>query len=177
MSIHPQLTHLGLYTANVPAMERFYTEVLGLLVTDRGKVPRLGNVDIVFMSSNPEVHHQVALVGVPEKKGPSCVNQISFRVHKLAELRTVHQMMVAAGTGEVTPINHGCAWSIYGFDPDGNGVEIYIDTPWYVVQPHGKPLDLSLSDEEIERHTEAAVRADPSFKPLAEWSASMAKDL
>ncbi len=177
MNIHPQLTHLGLYTADVPAMERFYADVLGLLVTDRGRVARLGNVEIVFMSSNPEVHHQMALVGVPEKKGPSCVHQVSFRVGKLDELRAVQQKLLGAGTGEVTPINHGCAWSIYGFDPDGNGVEIYIDTPWYVVQPHGKPLDLSLSDEEIERNTEAAARADPSFRPLAEWSAEIARQL
>ncbi|MGD9944490.1 MAG: VOC family protein [Burkholderiaceae bacterium] len=177
MSSHPQLTHMGLYTADVPAMERFYSEVIGLIVTDRGRSARLGDVELVFMSANPEVHHQIALVGVKEKKGPSCVNQIAFRVRTLSELKAVHQKMVSAGVGEVMPINHGCAWSVYGFDPDGNGIEIYIDTPWYVTQPHGRPLDLSLSDEEIERSTEAAVRADPSFRSLADWSASIARQL
>ncbi len=28
-------------------------------------------------------------------------------------------------------------------DPEGNGIEIFTDTPWYVPQPHGVPIDLS----------------------------------
>lgn len=56
-------------------------------------------------------------------------------------------------------------------DPEGNMVEIYIDTPFYVEQPHGDPLDLSKSDDEIMRETEAVCRQDPTFKLLADWQA------
>jgi catechol 2,3-dioxygenase len=43
--------------------------------------------------------------------------------------------------------------------------------PFHVSQPHGDPLDLSKSDEEILRETEAVCRSDPSFKLLADWQA------
>lgn len=61
--------------------------------------------------------------------------------------------------------------SIYFSDPEGNTVEVYIDTPYYVAQPHGDALDLSKSDEELMRETEAICRADPTFMPLEEWRA------
>jgi catechol 2,3-dioxygenase len=57
------------------------------------------------------------------------------------------------------------------FDPEGNTVEIYVDTPFYVAQPHGDPLDLSKDDETLMRETEAICRSDPTFMPLAEWQA------
>jgi len=49
-------------------------------------------------------------------------------------------------------------------------VEVYLDTPWYVSQPHGDPLDLDKPDQVIWDETEAIVRADPTFKPVETWS-------
>ena len=46
-----------------------------------------------------------------------------------------------------------------------------LHTPWYVPQPHGAPLDLTLPDSEIWTQTEAICRADPGFQPLNEWQA------
>ena len=66
-------------------------------------------------------------------------------------------------------LNHGNALSIYFSDLEGNTVEVYMDTPYYVPQPHGDPLDLDLSDEEIMRQTERSCRSDPGFMPLEEW--------
>ena len=60
--------------------------------------------------------------------------------------------------------SHGNAWSVYFPDPEGNQIEIYLDTTWHVAQPHGYPMDFSLSDAEIIVQTEAKVRADPTFK-------------
>ena len=62
------------------------------------------------------------------------------------------------------------AISIYFMDPEDNTVEVYLDTPWYVAQPHGDPLDLDHADADIWRETEAIVRADPTFKPVDQWS-------
>jgi catechol-2,3-dioxygenase len=68
-------------------------------------------------------------------------------------------------------LNHGNAMSIYFADPEKNTIEVYLDTPWYVSQPHGDPLDLEQSDAQIWAETERVVRADPSFQPVAQWSA------
>jgi catechol 2,3-dioxygenase len=165
MDLRPQITHLGLYTPNMEAMERFYTGVMGLLVTDRGRVPRLGNVAIVFMSADPACHHQVVLIEGP---GSSHVQQISFRVQSLQDLREARDRLVAA-RATVTPIDHGNAWSVYSSDPDGNGIEVYLDSPWQVAQPHGRALDLSLSDAQIHAATEAAIRDDATFQPAERW--------
>lgn len=175
MTIRAQLNHLGLYTPQMERMERFYVDVMGLIVTDRGRVPRLGNVEIVFMSANPASHHQVAIIGKPDQTGTSCVNQIAFKVETLEELRALHLRLGDAGTGAVQPIDHGNAWSVYAFDPDGNGVEVYLDTPWHVAQPHSRPLDFGLSNNEIAIRTEEAVRKDPTFSSLEHWRREMGK--
>jgi catechol 2,3-dioxygenase len=56
-------------------------------------------------------------------------------------------------------------------------VEAYLDTPFHVPQPHGKPLDLSKSDEQILRETEAACRQDPGFMPIEQFKQQMAARL
>ena len=58
-------------------------------------------------------------------------------------------------------------------DPDGNRVELFVDTPWYITQPTREPLDLSLSDADLLAAVEAFARTQPGFRPRAEWSAEM----
>lgn len=177
MTVRAQLNHLGLYTPDIARIQRFYENAMGLVVTERGRVPRLGDVEIVFMSANPASHHQVALIGRPGQSGPSCVNQIAFKLQSLAELRIVHGRLLEEATGALQPIDHGNAWSVYGVDPDGNGVEVYVDTPWHVSQPHSVPLDFSLTDEEIARRTHERIRTHPSYRPLAQWAREFASRL
>ena len=73
------------------------------------------------------------------------------------------------GASKLFTLNHGNALSVYFNDPEGNTVEVYVDTPFYVAQPHGDPLDLSKSDSEILAETEANCRADPSFTSAKSW--------
>ena len=56
----PQLTHMGINVYDVVAMEKFYTEVIGMVVTDRGRGKNF-KADLVFMSVDPSSHHQVVL--------------------------------------------------------------------------------------------------------------------
>ena len=69
------------------------------------------------------------------------------------------------------------ALSIYFPDPEGNMVEIYMDTPWYVPQPHSVPIDLSLPNDEIMAQTEKHCRQTPGFMPLKEWQAEVERRL
>ncbi len=48
-------------------------------------------------------------------------------------------------------------------------------TPWYVTQPNQTPLDFSLTDDEILAANEEKCRADPSFRPAADWQAAFPK--
>ena len=175
-NIRARLAHMGIYVQDRDRMEQFYTEVLGLMVTDRGE-GRSG-MHLTFMSANPQNHHQVVLVsGRPDTSGFNPIQQISFMIDTLADLREVHQRALSLGATDMRPVNHGNAWSVYFKDPEGNTVEAYLDTPFHVPQPHGEFLDLSKSDEEIVRDTEASARKDPSFMPFKEFTRSLGERL
>jgi catechol 2,3-dioxygenase len=175
-TIHARLAHIGLYAHDKPKLERFYTTVLGLVVTDSGAA-RSG-AELTFLSASPGNHHQLVLAsGRPDTSGFNPINQISFMVDSLADLREVHKRALEHGATDMRVISHGNAWSCYFKDPEGNVVEAYLDTPFHVPQPHGDPLDLSRSDAEILRETEAICRADPGFMMMEDFKRAMEKRL
>jgi len=151
MNPAPRMTfsHLGLYVWNMPTMVEFYSVVLGFSITDRANIR---GADVVFLSRSPDEHHQIVLVPGRAPGGPSNINQISFRVVSLTELRRLHVEVKAAGVAGINPTNHGGSWSIYFLDPEGNRIELSVPTPWYV-PPISIPLDMALSDEEIYKLT------------------------
>jgi len=165
----PTPSHFGIYVTDLERMVSFYTEVFGLTITDRGEGRTFKNT-LVFMSASPDQHHQLVIAsGRPAEATFSTVMQISFAVPSIQHLRDAWKAAEARGATKIRGLNHGNALSVYMLDPEGNTVEVYIDTPFYVSQPHGDPLDLSRSDEDLMRETEAICRADPSFQPLDQW--------
>jgi len=175
-SIHARLAHVGIYAHDKPRLVNFYTTVLGLLVTDSGQ--GRNGVELTFMSANPGNHHQLVVVsGRPDTNGFNPINQISFMVDSLGDLREVHGRALANGATDMRVTSHGNAWSCYFKDPEGNTVEAYLDTPFHVPQPHGEPLDLTKSDEEILRETEDACRKDPGFMTMDAFKSTLAARL
>lgn len=167
----PTPSHFGIYVTDVERMVEFYTKVFGLVITDRG-VGRTFKNTLVFMSASPDQHHQLVLAsGRPPEATFSTVMQISFAVPDIQHLRDLSRVAAEMGATNVRGLNHGNALSVYMQDPEGNTIEVYVDMPFYIAQPHGDPLDLSKSDDELMRETEAICRADPTFKPLAQWQA------
>ena len=114
--------------------------------------------------------HQLVLIdGKDPASGPSVIFQMSFYLQSLDDLRHVRDQLVKEGVTDISPICHGNAWSVYASDPEGNGLEAYLDTPWHVAQPHGKPFDLSQPNEIIHAQTEAYVKTDPTFQVRGDW--------
>ena len=70
-------------------------------------------------------------------------------------------------------ISHGNALSIYFRDPEGNRIEIFMDTPWYCDQPLREIINLALSDEELMRGVESQVSMRPGFCTREEWLSRM----
>lgn len=173
MTITPQLAHVGIYVRDIAAMTHFYTTVFGLKLTDHG-VGRNFKVPLHFLSGTADQHHQLVLAGGRAADAPSTIMQLSFKVSDIDGLRRVWSAALAEGATKMRGMNHGNALSIYFFDIEENTVEVYLDTPWYVPQPHGDPLDLEKSDAEIWAETEAICRADPGFMPVADWMAVFA---
>lgn len=157
-------------------MERFYTEVFGLMVTDRG-VGKVFNNQLVFLSGNPEQHHQLVLSTGRGADAPSTVMQMSFMVDALDQLRTLRAAALAHGAQNLFGLNHGNSWSVYFDDPEGNRVEIYVDTPFHTPQPCGEPLDLELSDEAILAQTADLIGGLSGSMPRMEYVSHMAQQL
>jgi catechol-2,3-dioxygenase len=154
-------------------MEEFYTRALGFTVTDRGKVR---GADIVFTSWDPKDHHQVALVsGRPKDLAYNHINQISFRVASVEDLQAVWKRVKSeADVTDMRAMDHGNAWSLYFRDPEGNRLEVFCDTRWYVDQPCIEDLDLSLPADQIRAKSDAFCRNAPGFKPIEQYQAEIA---
>jgi catechol 2,3-dioxygenase len=175
-AIRARLAHMGIFVRDREKMVKFYTDVLGLMITDEGD-PGSGTY-LTFMSADPDEHHQVVLVtGRPEDTGFNPINQVSFLVESLEQLREVHRRALEHGATAMRTVSHGNAWSAYFLDPEGNRLEAYLHTPFYVPQPHGEPLDLDKSDDEILHATEAACTKDPGFMPREAFAAKVAARL
>jgi len=93
---------------------------------------------------------------------------MSFKVFALDDLRRKRDAVLVAGASGMRGLNHGNALSIDFADPEGHTVEVYLDAPWYVPQPHGDPLDLDKTDTQIWAETETACRSAPKFEP--QWA-------
>ena len=157
-AIHPRLSHCGIYVKDVGRQVEFYTRVLGLVVSDRGVSGRLGN-ELAFLTAASDHHHQVVFISGRAPQDATTVNQLSFKVDSLEELKAMYDRVRGAGVSDIRQVNHGNALSFYLTDPEEKGIEVYMDTPWYVPQPHGVSIDLSLSNgknmEEAERLMDA----------------------
>ena len=171
-----KFSHFGVFVHDLAAMERFYVDLLGFTVTDRGELARNGQVrSVVFLSRDPDEHHQIVLAtGRPASLPFNPINQISMRVHALAGLRAAFERFVAAGRQGLDPVSHGNAVSFYAPDPEGNRVEIYWNTPWYVSQPRAETIDLLQPEDSLMAAMEAVARTLPGFRPRAQWRAEMA---
>ena len=174
-------SHMGLSVMDIAKMEAFYTGVLGFTVTDRGHA---GGMELVFLSRDPMDHHQIVLAtGRPAtlpantanpQFGPS-INQISFKMGSIGDLRDIKARLEAGGGSDLFPANHGIAWSIYAHDPEGNNLEFFVDSDWYIKQPFLIPLEFDKTDEEIHELTHELCKASEGYEPYGDWRGRVAK--
>jgi catechol 2,3-dioxygenase len=175
--IRPRLAtgHSTLAARNLQALKAFYCDVLGFEVTNEGPIPTEGQ-ELVFLSQDPTAHHQIAMVGgaMTSDSDFVMVDHLAFRTGALDDLRVIHANLIDAGVGEILQIDHGNAWSLYFNDPEGNGVETYVDTPFHVAQPYAGTWDINATDEEIEQTTRDNIQGEPEFQLMKDWSANFA---
>lgn len=170
-------SHMGIFVRDIERMARFYSQVLDFTITDRGYLegPH-GPMELVFTSRDPDVHHQIVLVsGRPEALDFNVINQLSLVADSLDTLKEFHQRLQSEDVTELAPVTHGNALSLYFRDPEGNRIELFVDTPWYVSQPMRVPMPIELPTNELMEWAENHARALPGFRPRSEWRAEMAQ--
>jgi len=120
--------HVVLKVREIERSARFYRDVLGLKEVARGNFGR----PMAFFSTGDN-HHDVAILEVgpdaalPES-GAVGLYHVALRIGTtLDELRAAHAHLLAHGYTKLRLTDHRVSQSIYLDDPDGNGVELYVD--------------------------------------------------
>lgn len=149
------LGHIGIYANDLMNMRDFYSRVMGLQITDED----LDQRRMVFLSANPDVEHHefVLMAGRDAPSGAKVVQQMSFTVDSIAELKDFYQTFRAEGVNIQRIVSHGNAFGMYADDPEGNTIEVYYKTGLDVPQPHGDHIELEMSDAELMEIAQAAV--------------------
>ena len=137
-----KLGHVVLNVTDLEASVRFYTEVLGLQVSDRYPTTMMPG-GMVFMRVNTD-HHGVALVGGAAARdqnaapsplehggrptgGPDPLNHFAFEVGSPDEVFRARTWLRKSGVPIVFEGRRraGCQIAVEFRDPDGNNLEIY----------------------------------------------------
>jgi hypothetical protein len=105
------------------------------------------------------------------------INQISFQADSLGALKKIYAQLMNEKVSDVEPKSHGSAVSIYLNDPEGNRLELFWETPWYVPQPVLQTIDLSEPENAILYKVEQFAKSQLGFKPRAQWRADMLRKM
>ncbi|MCX7064767.1 MAG: VOC family protein [Proteobacteria bacterium] len=121
------LGHVVLRVTDRERAERFYNGVLGLPICARFDQ---GGMKMAFFTLGN--HHDFAVMEVKDEtdgkpRRGAGLDHVAFNIGtSLDELREARTKLEAAGVS-TTPIDHEVTKSLYFQDPDGNGIEVYVD--------------------------------------------------
>lgn len=120
--------HAVLKVSNMERAETFYRDVLGFRVATRWD--GLGRAMTFFTLGN---HHDLAIVAMGDdapRSDPAGVGlaHVAFKVGDTDEELLDMRAQLATHDWPVDrAIDHGVTHSLYLRDPDGNGIELYVD--------------------------------------------------
>lgn len=172
-----RFSHIGFFVRDLDAQSAFYRSILGFTETDRGSLSTpTGPAHLVFLSRDPDEHHQIVLVsGRPPERHFNVINQISLKADSVEALQFLHRELRSRRVDDLMAVTHGNAVSLYFRDPEGNRIELYVDTPWYVSQPCRVEVPIDLPTPELMAWVERHARELKGFKPRAQWRSEMAE--
>jgi catechol 2,3-dioxygenase-like lactoylglutathione lyase family enzyme len=164
-------SHFEIRARDSAVMEKFYTEVLGFIVSDRGVIDRgpMAGRELIFLSHSPDEHHQIVLIPSDAQGPGSGIGHVAFRVDTLDEVRRVHEQVRHLPHAKPEPVSHGNTWSVYFRDPEDNRIEVFTQTPWHTTQPCRFDVDYDQPDAALKDATEGAAKALPGFTSGDDW--------
>ena len=149
------LGHVGIFVDDLMKQREFYSNIMGLKIADEDLEQR----GMVFLSAHPEEEHHefVIMKGRASSDDTKVIQQLSFKVDTLAELKEFHSVFKQEGVEIQRTVSHGNAFGMYALDPEGNTIEVYYKTGFPVPQPHGEAVNLEDSEEALLDIARAAI--------------------
>jgi len=134
-----KIGHVVLNVTDLEASVRFYTELLGLELSDRYPDTMVPG-GMVFLRCNTD-HHGVALVGGASKGEASSLNHFAFEVGTVDEVFRARAWLAEHGVPLVFEGRRraGCQIAVEFRDPDGNNLEIYWNVDQIGTEGHVRP--------------------------------------
>lgn len=124
----PTIGHIHLRVADLERAIAFYRDVLGFALTQRY------GTQAAFLGAGG-YHHHIGLNtwgskdGTPPPVGHTGLFHSAFLYPDRAALAAAVHRVIAAGHPIDGAADHGVSEAVYLNDPDGNGVELYVDRP------------------------------------------------
>lgn len=118
------LAHVVLRTADLGRLRDWYAKVLNAQVVHE-------NPMLCFLTYDEE-HHRIAIIGqpglAPAAPNATGLHHMAFTYAGLGDLLATYRRLKDQGIEPFWPIHHGMTLSLYYRDPDGNQVELQVDT-------------------------------------------------
>lgn len=167
-----RMSHVVLRSLDIGRMVEWYCNVLGAQ-------PMLISETIGFVTFDDE-HHRIAIVRRPdmEEAAPNAVglDHVAFGYGTLGELVDTYERLRADGRAPYRTVNHGMTTSIYYRDPDGNGVELFVNNfpsvaalnDWFATGAFDRdPYGVLIDADELCRRYHAGEPEAELLRPLA----------
>ena len=119
-----KLAHIVLRTARFDELVAWWCTVLGAH-------PVHASDFLTFLTYDDE-HHRIAILRSPDvgddARAHAGMEHVAFTYASIDDLVTTYERLRDLGIEPILPVNHGMTVSLYYQDPDGNQVELQIDT-------------------------------------------------
>lgn len=134
--ITPILHHIGLTTGRFEEMVDWYKNVLGMEPVHYSENPA-GDIGIEVKAlwvTNDEANHRIAIIGIPgltedvNRSKHSRIQHIAFEYDTLDDLLDTYLRLKNLGIIPNVTADQGVSIAFYYDDPDGNTVELTMDT-------------------------------------------------
>jgi len=134
--VHPKLQHFGIATGNLDAMIDWYGKVLGTTVNYR-RAPAAGQRNgppfTIALIGNDEMHHRIALLGMPglasdpDKHRHARVQHVAFECDTIDDLLGTYLRLKGLGIVPQMAGDELIQLVLYYQDPDQNVVELNVN--------------------------------------------------
>jgi catechol 2,3-dioxygenase len=127
--ISPTFHHFGVLTSRMEEMVDWYGEVLGMTVHFQSTISGAA------FASNDRAHHRMALITLPgltendpDKQPHAKLQHVAFEHATIDDLLNTWERLKGISIEPVLAADHGMSIAFYYRDPDGNSVELFVDT-------------------------------------------------